>query len=404
MKPISIDRGNISIRVARELDLRSVVELKYQLDKHHELPGLWPPIGGKRSIFAQYRQMLRQRTARLFVAEHSSHTIVGYLTAAIQTRECPDRDFRRVGMIGETFVDTKHRRHGVGTLLVEAARRFLSSRGTKHVTLRNAVGNRLANEFWEELSFKPVLYTRTTTLKKLATAILEFISVHPKVAKTYRFDCATWERTLQSAVMIDYRELSEFGLRLASTLKGGRNIRITQGKSTDLSFEIAGRTPQVSDGVIDEADVERGQVSIALPSGTVAVAPLETTASGRVRFDRPIPRSGKLIQGMNWKFDAGRVVDFSAKQNLSAVKNRWDMATGDRDKIGSFILGVNPKAKFGFNIDPLVRGAVSIGIGENRHLGGKNNTDFAIAGTLSKATVELDGTPIVKNGKYVTSP
>lgn len=238
--------------------------------------------------------------------------------------------------------------------------------------------------------------------RRIRTAILEFISVHPKVAKTYRFDCATWERTLQSAVMIDYRELSEFGSKLASMLRGGRNIRITQGRGTDLSFEIAGRTPQVSDGVIDEADVERGQVSIALPSGTVAVAPLETTADGRVRFDRPLPRSGKLIQELGWRFDAGLVVDFSAKQNLSAVKNRWDMATGDRDRIGSFILGVNPKAKFGFNIDPLVRGAVSIGIGENRYLGGKNNTDFAIAGTLSKATVDLDGTPIVKNGKYVT--
>jgi len=171
MKPTSRGRGKVSIRAAREGDLRGVVELKHKLDECHARPGLWPPIGGKRRIFAQYRQMLRQRTARLFVAEITSRRIAGYLTATIQTRECPDRDFRRVGMIGETFVDTEHRRCGVGTLLVRAAERFFSSRGIKHVTLRNAVGNRLANEFWEGLSFEPVLYTRTTTIKKLATAI-----------------------------------------------------------------------------------------------------------------------------------------------------------------------------------------------------------------------------------------
>jgi len=171
MKSVSGDKGKVNVRAAREGDLHSVVELKHRLDEYHELPGLWPPIGGRRGTFARYRKMLHQRTARLLVAERSPHRIVGYLTATIQTRECPDRDFRRIGMIGETFVDAEHRRHGVGTLLVGAARRFFSSRGIKHVTLRSAVGNRLANEFWEGLSFKPVLHTRTTTIKKLATAI-----------------------------------------------------------------------------------------------------------------------------------------------------------------------------------------------------------------------------------------
>jgi len=171
MKPASTPRGNVSIRVATERDLQSIVELKHKLDKHHEIPGLWPPEGGRRRIFARYRQMLRQPTARLFVAERSPCSIVGYLTVTILTRTCPDRDFRRIGMIAEAFVEREDRRQGVGTALVEAAVRFLSGRRIKHVTLRNAIRNRLANEFWESLSFKPVLYTRTSTLKRLRRAI-----------------------------------------------------------------------------------------------------------------------------------------------------------------------------------------------------------------------------------------
>lgn len=237
--------------------------------------------------------------------------------------------------------------------------------------------------------------------KRIRTAALEFSIVHPQVAKTYGFDYAVWKRTVRSAVLINYHDISEFGARLASMLEKGRNIRVVQGEDTDLSFEITGRTPYVSDGVIDEADIERAQVFTSLPSGTVAVAPMETTANGRVRFDLPLPRSGKLVRGMEWKFEQGRLVGFNAKQNLNVVKGRWEIAEGDRDRIGSFILGINPGAKFGFNIDSLVRGAVSLGIGENKQLGGENNTDFSLAGTLSKATVELDGTSIIKNGRYV---
>jgi len=72
-------------------------------------------------------------------------------------------------MIGEAFVKRSQRRRGVGTALVEAAARFFERRRVKHISLRNTIANRLANDFWEGLSFKPVLYTRSTTVSRLAT-------------------------------------------------------------------------------------------------------------------------------------------------------------------------------------------------------------------------------------------
>jgi GNAT superfamily N-acetyltransferase len=170
MKRISTPR-EVTIRRARESDLSSITELKGKLDRYHQLPGLWPPEGGRRQHIVRYRKMLHQPLARLFVAEQSSRGIVGYLIAFIQTRKCNQKDFRRVGVIGETMVERSHRKCGIGTALVDAATCFFSTKGIEHVTVRNAVRNTLANKFWDRFTFNPVLYTRTTTIKDLEKAL-----------------------------------------------------------------------------------------------------------------------------------------------------------------------------------------------------------------------------------------
>jgi ribosomal protein S18 acetylase RimI-like enzyme len=166
MRRISAPR-KFTIRRAREPDLSSIAELKGKLDKHHQLPGLWPPEGERRQHVVRYRKMLHQHLARLFVAEQSSRKIVGYLTAFIQTRKCNQKGFKRVGVIGEAMVEELHRKRGIGTALVDAATRFFSTKGIRHVTVRNAVRNTLANKFWDCFTFNPVLYTRTTTITNL---------------------------------------------------------------------------------------------------------------------------------------------------------------------------------------------------------------------------------------------
>jgi leucyl aminopeptidase (aminopeptidase T) len=110
--------------------------------------------------------------------------------------------------------------------------------------------------------------------------------------------------------------------------------------------------------------------------------------------------AGKVVRDMLWELKKGRVVRFDAESNLSAVKGRWEMARDNKDRIGSLILGINPGARFGYGVDSLNKGAVSISVGGNRDLEGRNNTDLTLMCSLSKATVELDGAPIVRSGKY----
>ena len=171
MNQLSIPLDRVTIRRARESDVSNIMELKSKLDKLHQSLGLWPPERGKRQNLVHYKKLLRLRVARLFVAEQSSERIIGYLTALIQTRTCTQKNFRRVGVIGETFVERRYRNHGIGTALVDAAECFFSSNDIKHITLRNAVGNDLANKFWGRLPFNAALYTRTTTLGGLDRAL-----------------------------------------------------------------------------------------------------------------------------------------------------------------------------------------------------------------------------------------
>ena len=77
--------------------------------------------------------------------------------------------------------------------------------------------------------------------------------------------------------------------------------------------------------------------------------------------------------------------------------------TGDKDRIGYFEIGFNPRAETDYTVNDIAYGAVSIGIGGNESLGGKNKSSFSYAGTLTGATVEADGRTVLRKGKIVPS-
>jgi len=147
--------------------------------------------------------------------------------------------------------------------------------------------------------------------------------------------------------------------------------------------------------------MKMGSYDAALPAGSVTVAPAETSANGIVGFDLPIPQVGVLIQGLSWSFKNGKLTTFTATKNVKPTKDWWAKARGTKDRIASLSFGINPQARYGFLNNAIVQGAVSIGIGDNRFIGGKNNSDYGFEGTLSKATVKLDKKPFIRRGKLV---
>ena len=237
--------------------------------------------------------------------------------------------------------------------------------------------------------------------KKIRGAWLVHGMVTPERARTYGFNFQRWKRMVDSATAVRYDDMSILGRRVASNLERAREVRVRSRIGTDLKFSILGRQTQINDGIIDDDDIRRGIFFTTLPTGSVTVSIVEDSASGKVSFDLPIPEVGRLIHGLQWVFENGRVTAFNAEKNLDAIKPIFDRGHGDKDKIASLTIGLNPRVRTGFITDNLAKGTVTIGIGSNLDIGGKNDSDYGFQGTLSQATVELDGKTIVENGKIV---
>jgi aminopeptidase len=236
--------------------------------------------------------------------------------------------------------------------------------------------------------------------RKIRTLNLPLAQMTSVRAATYGFDLAKWRRSFDAALDVDHEKMSQLGKKIALKLQNASKVQITHSNGTSLTFSISNRRPHVRDGVIDKDDIAKGNWSESLPSGTVTVAPVETSADGLIVFDQPRALAGKLLNGLKLSFRDGRVTSFDATDHKATFVNLYENAIGDKDRIGTFSIGINPNASFmGYNTDELVQGSVTIGIGFNKEVGGNNDTAYGHAQTLSRPTVEVDGTPILREGK-----
>lgn len=221
-------------------------------------------------------------------------------------------------------------------------------------------------------------------------------------ARTYGFNYAKWKGAEESAIAANYAQLERAGKKVADLLSQPAEVHVTADNGTDLRFRLAGpsRTPHVDDGVISEDDLAAGNPDAGLPAGTVWVAPEEESAEGTFTCDVGVPQVGRVIDGLSWTFGHGHVKDFSAKRNVTAAQTGWATGTGAKDMFAFFALGLNPRAKPGFLTNHAVSGAATVGIGDNRNLGGVNESSYNFAGSLVRGTVEIGGRTVIEDGKW----
>ncbi len=223
--------------------------------------------------------------------------------------------------------------------------------------------------------------------------------VTPQRAKTYGYNFDSWKKNVYDALDVKYEDMRRLGKKLRDLLEQTQKVHIMAPNGTDLTFDLADRPVNINDGVVDEEDVNKGAIFVGLPSGAVQLAPLETTADGTFISDVPEPTTGVLLSSLKWDFRDGRLVGFEGGKNINIVKEMWEKGTGDKDKIGAFTLGINPRAQTGFTYNPIVLGTATISVGDNSKLGGKNESDWGFRSTIAKPTVELDGRALIKKGQ-----
>jgi leucyl aminopeptidase (aminopeptidase T) len=243
-------------------------------------------------------------------------------------------------------------------------------------------------------------YSHKFLEKKIRTAQIYLGYVTHQRAKTYGFDYGKWNTNVQAAMNVDYDGMRELGKKTAKMLENASVAQVTADNGTDLRLELAKKAARVDDGVIDDEDISNGYVITALPAGTVAILPKERSAEGTFTSDIPEPDAGLLIHGISWKFKNGRLASFTGTKNVETVKKRWEIAKGDKDQASWLSIGLNSNAQGGYIHNNIVLGSVTLGIGDNREMDGKMESDFGTHCTILHPSVKLDGRSVIKNGRF----
>jgi leucyl aminopeptidase (aminopeptidase T) len=237
--------------------------------------------------------------------------------------------------------------------------------------------------------------------KKIRTANVHSGYVTRQRARTYGFGYDKWKLNVQTAIDVDYEKMRELGKKIAKRLEKASEAHIIANNGTNLTLKLGGLSAHVNDGVVDDEDLSKGTIFTALPAGDVAIALNKNAARGKFVSNIPEADTGVLIKGITLDFQNGKLTSYCGGQNVEVLTTRYEKAKGDKHQASWFAIGLNPKAEKGYLYNQIVKGSVSLGIGDNRELGGKIESTFGARCTIAEPDLELDGQPIIKRGRFV---
>lgn len=285
----------------------------------------------------------------------------------------------------------------------EIADVFISTEASEGRTMKGVAPERMAAR---AKAFEPV---GSLMQKRKVRSVALGNGLYPSAERAEHFGITREELAdmMYAGVDADYSRIQTTGERLRKVLASGKELRITNPSGTDLRVQIAGRPVVVSDGVISPEDRKRGgpAVSVWLPAGEVFLTPVPGTANGVIVADR-LFYQGDRVEGLRLELKAGRMVGMTAKSGLEALEQYYAVAGPGKDLFGVVDIGINPGIEVPESgaVNVWARaGAVTVVVGNNAWAGGDNRVNFSINPEVANATLEVDGTALVKDGKLVES-
>jgi aminopeptidase len=168
-----------------------------------------------------------------------------------------------------------------------------------------------------------------------------------------------------------------------------------RGPQVDLSLSIQGRTFRNSSGQHN------------MPDGEVYTGPVEDSVQGWVRYTYPAVTQGRVVSGIELKFEQGRVVAATAEKNQDFLLKMLDSDPGAR-YVGEFAIGTNfGITRFTRNIlfDEKIGGTFHMAVGAGYPETGSLNTSAIhwdmICDLRQDAEILVDGELVYRNGEFV---
>jgi hypothetical protein len=215
---------------------------------------------------------------------------------------------------------------------------------------------------------------------------------------------------------LDYSTLADRQRRLLDALRGS-SVRVTTSAGTDIRFDC----PKDGWYYASDGDCSRQRTEHAtsardrtqeLPCGVVRTIPAEDSVEGTIvlRKKPAFHGSGLDIGGfaddLDVVFTRGTITDLRSRTHQKALDAARGSLTGDWNRLGEFVIGMNPLLQtppeaatpvyWGYG-----EGLVRFHFGENAESGGRFHTTTPLHTFLHEATVEANGRALLRDGKLL---
>ncbi len=229
------------------------------------------------------------------------------------------------------------------------------------------------------------------------------VTIYPTDAQAQQADMSLeeFENFVYKATFADqadpvacWRKVHADQQKYVDWLKGRKQVQV-RGPNVDMRLSIDGRT------FINSTATHN------MPSGEIFTGPVEESVNGWVRFTYPAINGGREVDGIELKFENGKVVSASAKKNEAYLQSRIDIDPGAR-YLGEWAIGTN----YGIDrfigdilFDEKIGGTIHMALGRGYpETGSKNESAIhwdMICDMRRDSEIVVDGDVLYKNGQFV---
>jgi leucyl aminopeptidase (aminopeptidase T) len=185
--------------------------------------------------------------------------------------------------------------------------------------------------------------------------------------------------------------------RMLGQVVAGRTLTVHSGAGCTLHLTLAARPWMSDDGAIDSEDRARGAIVSNIPAGSIYTTVLESATHGQLC----LPQAGEACDVV-LRFAGGRIADIAAASGADALRAMFDRHSGEPRRVSHIGIGLNPYLRQPLNwvlLDEHIHGALFIAFGENRYMGGANESSLNVDYTLPGATLLVDDQVVIADGK-----
>jgi leucyl aminopeptidase (aminopeptidase T) len=233
--------------------------------------------------------------------------------------------------------------------------------------------------------------------RRVRAVRLAVADASPAAAGRFGVDLAGWQRELVRASRVDPGRLARSGTPLLRALVRGRRLVIRHANGTDLSVRRSSTAPWVDDG-----RPRRPGEWTRIPSGRLVVplAPRATEGTweaNRPSFDRYADPSRAL--GGRLSFARGRVVEFAFERGGERFAAGLARGGAGARQASLLSIGLNREVRQAPEVLDLAAGMVGLWLGGSVGRPGIGRHEATFLTTLAGADVELDGRPLLIEGR-----